>query len=104
MFAYVTAGSRGEARALARTLVEERLAACVNIIDGATSIYRWKGGVEEATESLMIVKTSSERFEAMVRRVREIHSYDTPCVLELPIGRGNPDYLAWLKSSLTLDA
>jgi len=100
VFAYITAGSREEARALARTLVEDRLAACVNIVDGATSVYRWRGAVEETTESLMIVKTSTERFDALVERVRRLHSYETPCVLEVPISRGNPDYLTWLKNAL----
>ncbi|MEI6986698.1 MAG: divalent-cation tolerance protein CutA [Rhodospirillaceae bacterium] len=95
-FAYLTAGSPEEARRIGRTLVEERLAACVNLFDGMSSIYRWQGVIETATETVMIAKTRPELFEALTRRVRELHSYATPCIIELPLARIDADYLAWL--------
>ncbi|MCW2236800.1 divalent-cation tolerance protein CutA [Azospirillum canadense] len=97
VFAYITAGSPEEARRIGRALVEERLAACTNILDGMTSIYRWQGAVEEATESVLIAKTRAALFEPLAARVRELHSYDVPCVVELKVGRGNPAYLDWLR-------
>ncbi|MGR0187806.1 divalent-cation tolerance protein CutA [Azospirillum aestuarii] len=97
VFAYITAGSRDEARRIGRALVEERLAACANILDGMTSIYRWQGAIEEATETVLIAKTRAELFDRLAARVRELHSYDVPCVVELRVGRGNPAYLDWLR-------
>ncbi|QCO01274.1 divalent-cation tolerance protein CutA [Azospirillum argentinense] len=97
VFAYITAGSRDEARRIGRALVEERLAACANIFDGMTSIYRWQDSIEEATETVLIAKTRAELFDRLAARVRELHSYDVPCVVELRVGRGNPAYLDWLR-------
>lgn len=97
VFAYITAGSRDEARRIGRALVEERLAACANILDDMTSIYRWQGAVEEASEAVLIAKTRAELFDRLAARVRELHSYDVPCVVELKVGRGNPAYLDWLR-------
>ncbi|GAA4255966.1 divalent cation tolerance protein CutA [Azospirillum formosense] len=97
VFAYITAGSRDEARCIGRALVEERLAACANILDGMTSIYRWQGVIEEANEAVLIAKTRAELFDRLATRVRELHSYDVPCVVELRVGRGNPAYLDWLR-------
>lgn len=96
VFAYVTAGSRDEAARIGRALVEERLAACVNILPGMTSIYRWQGAVETAEETVLIAKTRATLFERLSERVKELHSYEVPCVVELRLGRGNPDYLGWL--------
>lgn len=98
VIAYITAGSKEEALRLARALVAERLAACANILDGVTSVYHWQGAVEEASEAVLIVKTRRDRFDALVKRVRALHSYDTPCVVEIALGRGNPDYLDWLRA------
>lgn len=97
VFAYITAGSRDEARRIGRALVEERLAACANVFDGMTSIYRWQDAIEEATETVLIAKTRAELFDRLAARVRELHSYDVPCVVELRVGRGNPAYLDWLR-------
>jgi periplasmic divalent cation tolerance protein len=96
VFAYITAGSAEEARRIGRMLVEERLAACINILDGMTAIYRWNGAIEEAAEAVLIAKTRADRFERLAARVRDLHSYDTACILELPVRRGNPAYLDWL--------
>ncbi len=99
VFAYITAGSRDEARRIGRALVEERLAACANIFDGMTSIYRWQDAIEEAGETVLIAKTRAELFEPLAARVRELHSYEVPCVVELTVGRGNPAYLDWLRDA-----
>jgi periplasmic divalent cation tolerance protein len=93
---YVTAGSREEALAIGRALVEERLAASVNVLDGTTSIYWWQGKLEQAQEAVLIAKTRAELFPALSARVKQLHSYDCPCVVALPIADGNPDYLAWI--------
>ena len=97
IFVYITAGSPEEARSIGRTLVEERLAACVNLFDGMTSIYRWQGAVETAQETVLIAKTRADLFDRLSARVKELHSYSVPCIVELGIGRGNPDYLDWLR-------
>jgi Uncharacterized protein involved in tolerance to divalent cations len=98
VFAYITASSREEALRIGRALVEERLAACANVLDGMTSIYRWQGAIEEASETVLIAKTRAELFDRLATRVRALHSYDVPCVVELKIGRGNPAYLEWLRN------
>jgi len=98
VFAYVTASSPDEARRIGRALVEERLAACVNILPGMISIYRWQGAVETAEETVLIAKTRADLFETLSARVKELHSYEVPCVVELRLGRGNPDYLGWLEA------
>ena len=95
-FCYVTAGSREEALAIGRTVVDERLAACANVLDGMTSLYWWQGVLEQASEAVLILKTRAELVERLTMRVRELHSYDCPCVVALPIAAGNPDYLAWI--------
>src|SRR5215469_1438485 len=80
MIVYVTASNAGEARRIGRTLVEERLAACANITAPVTSIYWWEGKVEEASEAVLILKTTEARLEALVSRVKALHSYDCPCI------------------------
>ena len=96
VFCYVTCPSREEALALARRLVEERLAACGNVLDGMASVYRWESAVHEAAEAVLIVKTRAELVERVTARVRELHPYTCPCVAALPVVGGNPDYLAWI--------
>ncbi|CAK0775537.1 Divalent-cation tolerance protein CutA [uncultured Gammaproteobacteria bacterium] len=93
---YITTASREEATAIGRTLVEERLAACVNIFERMTSIYRWQGAIEQAEEAVLIAKTRPELVEPLTKRARSLHSYTTPCIIELPVGRVNPDYRDWL--------
>jgi periplasmic divalent cation tolerance protein len=92
----VTAGSPAEGERLARALVEERLAACVNRIAPVQSVYRWQGKVEESTEELLVIKTRAGLFTALEKRVRELHSYAVPEVIALPIIKGNESYLRWL--------
>ncbi|HEY7319643.1 MAG TPA: divalent-cation tolerance protein CutA [Candidatus Binatia bacterium] len=93
---YVTAGSPPEGERLARALVEERLAACVNRIAPVHSVYRWEGKLEESEEQLLIIKTQKQRFPALQKRVRELHSYAVPEIIALPIIDGSQDYLHWL--------
>ena len=97
----VTAGSTSEASRLARALVEERLAACVNQIGPIQSVYRWEGKLEESVEQLLIIKSRKELFPALEKRVRELHSYSVPEIVALPIIDGSPDYLRWLDEQVT---
>ena len=92
----VTAGSHAEAEAIAGALVAERLAACVNVVPGITSIYRWQGEVQRDQEWLLLVKSRRDVLEDLVRRVRELHSYDLPETIALPLVGGSAPYLEWL--------
>lgn len=96
----VTAPDEGTARSIARTLVDERLAACGNILSAMTSIYRWQDAIEEASEALLILKTSGERVAALSARITELHPYDVPEVLALTITAGHQPYLEWLGDCL----
>ncbi len=93
---YVTAGSKADALALARALVGERLLACANVLDGATSVYWWDGAVQEDAEAVLVGKTRAALVQQVIERVRALHGYDCPCVVALPIEAGNPAYLDWL--------
>lgn len=90
-------------RALARALVEEGLVACANLVDGAASVYRWEGAVEEASECLAVLKTTHARLPAVEARVLELHPYDVPELLVLPVAGGSAAYLEWVRGA-TRDA
>jgi periplasmic divalent cation tolerance protein len=93
----VTCGSKKEAKRIARSLVEKRLAACGNILAGPVdSIYRWKGKVKQAREALLILKTTRKRFVQLQAAVRRLHSYEVPEIIALPITEGFADYLKWI--------
>lgn len=97
----VTSSTATEADQIAFRLVEERLAACVNVLEmPVRSTYRWQGKVETATEYLLVIKTSRAKFAALRDRIAALHSYDTPEVIALPIQAGAEKYLAWLGESL----
>lgn len=81
---------------LGRTVVEERLAACVNLLNGIRSVYRWEGTIEDEGEALAIFKTTAERLDALERRVAELHPYDVPEVIALPVVGGSSAYLSWV--------
>jgi periplasmic divalent cation tolerance protein len=95
-----TCATRGEAEKLARLLLEERLAACVNVIPHIRSYYRWKGAIESADECLLVVKSSRELFSSLSAVLEKEHSYEVPEVLALPIVEGATDYLNWLLANL----
>jgi len=103
MSAYIqlttTIDTRAAAMRLARALVESRLAACVQIIGPITSIYRWKGNVEQAKEHLCIIKTRAALFRKVEAEIKRLHSYEVPEIIALPISKGSRRYLAWLASA-----
>jgi len=93
----VTAGSETEATNIAKALVEQELVACVNILPGVRSIFRWEGEVTEECEYLLVAKTVSQAFERVAAAVKSIHSYSVPEVIALPIQHGLPEYLSWVR-------
>lgn len=95
-FIYVTAKDEAEAAHIGRTLVGERLAACANVIGPIRSFYWWQGTVQDEREALLVLKSRDALVEALIARVKTLHSYSVPCVVSLEIGRGNPDFLRWI--------
>ncbi len=95
-FIYVTAGSRDEALRIGRELVRRRLAACANVLDGMTSVYRWRGEIQEDAEAVLIAKTTVALVSRVTEVVKELHSYECPCVEALPVVGGNPAFLEWI--------
>lgn len=93
---YVTAESTDEALRLGRILVDERLAACANVIPGTTAIYWWEGKVREGAEAVLVVKTRADLVDAATARIKAAHSYDCPCVVAFAVAGGNRDFLDWL--------
>jgi periplasmic divalent cation tolerance protein len=94
-----TTAAEEQALAIARALVEERLAACVNIIGPVRSVYRWRDGIEDEREYLLLIKTRATHYMKVERRVRELHTYEVPEVLSLSADRGSPPYIQWLLES-----
>ena len=94
---YMTAGSREEAEKISLALVEEHLAACANIFPGVLSIYKWKGKIERSEECAIIAKTTSDKFEALRKRVKELHSYECSCIVATPVTAGDERFLEWVK-------
>ncbi len=92
----VTASSMEEALRIARRVVEEKLAACVNIVNGVRSVYVWKGNVEEGSEVLLIMKTREDVLQRLIERVKELHSYEVPEVIAIEIANGLSAYLEWI--------
>jgi periplasmic divalent cation tolerance protein len=96
-----TAGAKDEARAIADALVERKLAACVNILPGVESVFRWKGEVEFANEHLLIIKTTAGCFEQVRDAIKELHSYELPECIRISIEDGSAAYLQWIQESVT---
>jgi periplasmic divalent cation tolerance protein len=97
----VTVSSEDEGLKIARGLVARRLAACVNIVPGVRSVYRWKGEVKDDKELLLVVKTRESHLAHVVHAVKELHSYSVPETIALPIVSGSESYLAWLQEETT---
>ncbi len=93
----ITAQKEEEAAEIAKDVVGRKLAACVNIVRGVRSIYRWKGKTEDEDEVLMVAKTKAALFPDLMKRVKELHRYTVPEIIALPIVEGSEDYLGWLK-------
>lgn len=95
-FVYVTCENRDEALTIGRALVEERLAACANVIGGMTSVFWWEGSVQTGDETVLIAKTTDGKMSQLTDRVIALHGYDCPCVVALPIIGGHADFLDWV--------
>jgi periplasmic divalent cation tolerance protein len=93
---YCTCPDAATGQRIAEALVGERLAACVNLLPGITSVYRWQGQVEQASEVLMLIKTTADRLEALSARILELHPYELPEVIAVEVRAGLPDYLDWV--------
>jgi periplasmic divalent cation tolerance protein len=97
---FVTASDYDEAKNIGKTLVEERLVACANVIRDVHSIYWWKGEIEESGEALLVLKTKREKVAAVAKRVGELHSYENPEVIAVPISEGKKEYLDWVEEEV----
>jgi periplasmic divalent cation tolerance protein len=95
-----TCDNAEEAKRLARALVEEQLAACINIVPGVESVYRWEGRIGTSQELLLIIKSTDAKFSALRDRIQALHSYDTPEIIALPITGGSEKYLSWLREQV----
>jgi len=100
----VTASSRDEAEKIARKLVEDKLAACVNIVENIQSIYWWRNNVESSSEILLIIKTKTSKLHELIETVRSLHSYQVPEIIALPVIAGYKDYLNWLDETLSRES
>lgn len=101
-FVYITAPNDDEAATIARALVQERLAACANILPGARSIYRWQGKIADDSETVCVLKSHVDRLPKLIERAQQLHSYDVPCVVAMPITDISEDYADWLSVELDL--
>jgi periplasmic divalent cation tolerance protein len=104
LVALSTVAGAEDAERIARAVVERGLAACVNVVPGVVSVYRWKGAVERETEQLLVIKTTAERFEALRQALVELHPYEVPELIALAVRAGHEPYLAWLDESCRPDA
>ncbi|MFI5163743.1 MAG: divalent-cation tolerance protein CutA [Bacteroidia bacterium] len=100
VFAYITTKNKSEAKKIGKVLLQERLAACVNIFDNMASLYWWKGKIEEANETVLIAKTTKKLFPKLSAKVKSLHSYSVPCILQIPITDGNKEYVKWLMQNV----
>lgn len=96
----ITTGSKEEAERIANALVAEMMAACVNVIPGVTSVYRWEGEVQRAQEWLLVAKSRIEVLNDVIRRVKALHSYDLPEIIALPLAGGSDSYLRWIDNEV----
>lgn len=87
---------KDEARRVSKELIKDKLAACINLIDKVESIYEWEGDVEESSETLAVIKTKTEKFEDLRKKIKELHSYEVPEIVALEVKKGDFDYLDWI--------
>ena len=99
IFIYITCKDKKEAKKIGFSLVKNKLASCVNIFP-IESIYRWQGKIVQEKEAVLIVKTLKKNFKKIEKEVKKLHSYSLPCILEIPIKRGNKEYLEWLRREM----
>jgi periplasmic divalent cation tolerance protein len=97
---YITTKDKSQAEEIGKKLVEEKLAGCVNIIDGMKSIYYWDNSLQQDCEAILIAKTAHHLLPQLTSRVKQLHTYNCPCVIALPLIGGNPDYLQWLQQQI----
>ncbi|MGM9997788.1 MAG: divalent-cation tolerance protein CutA [Candidatus Bruticola sp.] len=97
----VTVSSASEAKSIARRVLENRLAACVNLVPKISSIYWWEGKIEECRETLMLMKTREDKLTDLIDTIKQLHSYDIPEIVSLPLGVSSEDYLRWIDVSMT---
>ena len=98
---YVTTSSENEATNIAEVVVKERQAACANILGKSTSIYNWEGELKTETETVLLLKTTTEKLEPLIKRLKQIHSYECPCIIALGIQQGNAEFLNWVAKELS---
>lgn len=98
---YVTASSKAEAEKIAQAVVSEKLAACANFFDGVTSLFEWEGKLQREQEAVLVLKTPTDKVDALTARIQALHAYDCPCIVALPIENGNPDFLNWVKQTVS---
>ena len=99
IFVYITNSSKDEAKKISRHLLDKKLIACANIYDGVTSMYHWEGKLAEETESVLIAKTTMDKFAQVKMEVEKIHTYKVPCIVEIPVS-SNEKYFEWIKKEL----
>jgi len=97
---YITASNIEEAKDLSEAVINERLAACASIVEKVSSIYHWKGKIEKNNESLLILKTREDKMDALTVRVKQLHSYENPEIVAVPIVKGSGEYLDWIDGAL----
>lgn len=97
---YITAASNDEAEYIARELVEQKLAACVNIIGPVNSFFMWKNSVQNNPETALIAKTTSEKADSLISHLKKIHSYEVPCIISFDISGGNTEFIEWISESM----
>lgn len=97
---YATFKNKEEAVSIAHKLLAEKLIACANVLDGSTSIYRWQGEIQQANEAMLFAKTTEKQSQKAVARIKELHSYDLPCALILPVEAGLPAFMEWVEEGV----
>ena len=104
LFVYITTSNRIEAENISEAIISERLVACTNIVENMSALFWWDGGVQSEGEVILIAKTTSEAFSVLEERVRQIHSYECPCIIGMPIASGYQGYLDWIDEEVRPDS